>query len=151
MIVAVAYKDGEVFQHFGHTEKFNLYEIEDNQIQVITTVSVNGTAHGALANTLKNCNADTLICGGIGAGAQRALAENDIKLYGGVTGNADQAVKDLLAGTLQYNPDVKCNHHHHGEGEGHTCGGHHHHGKGEKHACGGHHHHHGKGQEHAAE
>ena len=66
---------------------------------------------------------DTLICGGIGGGAQTALAEAGIKLYGGVSGDADAAVNALLLGKLGYNPNVRCSHHDHShEGEGHTCG-----------------------------
>ena len=77
---------------------------------------------------------DTLICGGIGGGAQAALAEAGIKLYGGVSGDADAAVEALLKDELVFNPNVKCNHHgedHHHEGGcgshgcgSHNCGGH---------------------------
>ena len=66
---------------------------------------------------------DTLICGGIGYGAQVALAEAGIRLYGGVTGNADDAVRAFLAGDLAYDPEVQCDHHGHGHEEGH-CQGH---------------------------
>lgn len=78
-----------------------------------------------------------LICGGIGGDAQIALAQAGIKLYGGVSGDADAAVEAFLKQELAYNPDVKCNHH--GEGHEHhgSCGGHH----GEEHhgGCGGNH------------
>ena len=68
---------------------------------------------------------DTLICGGIGGGAQAALAEAGIKLYGGVSGDADAAVSALLSGNLGYDPNVHCDHHDHEHGEaGHTCGDH---------------------------
>ena len=68
---------------------------------------------------------DTLICGGIGGGAQAALAEAGIKLYGGVSGDADAAVNALLSGNLGYDPNVHCDHHDHKHGEeGHTCGDH---------------------------
>ena len=68
---------------------------------------------------------DTLICGGIGGGAQAALADAGIKLYGGVSGDADAAVNALLSGSLSYNPYVHCDHHDHEHGEaGHTCGDH---------------------------
>lgn len=49
----------------------------------------------------------------------------DALIYGGVSGDADEAVNALLAGNLGYNPDVRCNHHDHEHGEGgHTCGEH---------------------------
>ena len=54
-------------------------------------------------------NADVLICGGIGGGAQVALAAANIMLYGGGSGNADEAVAAFIAGNLDFNPDVRCN------------------------------------------
>ena len=88
-------------------------------------VDTNGSGHGALAGFLMQNGVDTLICGGIGGGAQAALAEAGIKLYGGVSGDADAAVNALLSGSLSYNPYVHCDHHDHEHGEeGHTCGDH---------------------------
>lgn len=120
MRVAVTYERGQIFQHFGHTAHFKVYEIENNTLQREYVVDTTGSGHGALAGLLAGMKVDTLICGGIGAGAQQALAQAGIQLYGGVSGNADEAVKALLAGTLEYNADVQCGHHEHG----HTCGSH---------------------------
>lgn len=129
MRIAVTYENGEIFQHFGHTEKFKLYDVENNEVVSSQVVDTNGSGHGALAGFLSANKVDVLICGGIGGGAQVALAEAGIKLYGGVQGNADEAVNALLADTLSFNPDVHCNHHNHEHGEGHTCG---------EHGCGNH-------------
>ncbi len=128
MKIAVTYDDGNIFQHFGHTEQFKVYEVENGQVVSAQVISTNGSGHGALAALLADLQVDTLICGGIGAGAQNALAQAGIKLYGGAAGSADEAVAALLAGKLAFNPDVHCNHHdhEHGEhhcGEHHTCGG----------------------------
>lgn len=134
MKIAVTYENGQIFQHFGHTQQFKVYEIEDGKIVKTEVADTNGSGHGALAGFLAACGVDTLICGGIGGGAQTALAQANIKLYGGVSGDADAAVEALLAGNLGYNPNVKCNHHDHEHGEGHTCGSH---GCG-SHSCGNH-------------
>lgn len=125
MRIAVAYKNGEIFQHFGHTEYFKIYDTEDNKIISSQVLDTNGSGHSALVGILQALNADVLICGGIGGGAQTALAQAGIRLYGGVSGDADNAVNALLGGVLDFNPDVKCNHHdrEHG-GEVHTCGSH---------------------------
>ena len=123
MRIAVTYENGEIFQHFGHTEQFKVYDIEEGKVIASEVVSTNGSGHGALAGVLASLNADVLICGGIGGGAQVALAEVGIKLFGGVSGDADKAVEAYLAGNLAYNPNVQCNHHgehHHGG----TCGNH---------------------------
>lgn len=125
MKIAVTYENGNIFQHFGHTQQFKVYDIEAGQIKNAQVIDTNGSGHGALAFLLAEQKVDTLICGGIGAGAQNALAEAGIKLYGGVTGSADEAVAALLAGTLDYNPDVHCSHHEHAHGE-HHCGEHKH-------------------------
>ena len=124
MKIAVTYENGEVFQHFGHTAQFKLYEIEDGKIVNEEVVDTNGNGHGALAGLLSSLNADVLICGGIGGGAQMALAQAGIKLFGGVNGNADEAVEAFLANSLNYDPEAKCDHHDHHHGEGHTCGSH---------------------------
>ena len=133
MKIAVSYENGKIFQHFGHTEQFKIYEIVDGKIVREEVVNTNGSGHGALAGFLMQSGVDTLICGGIGGGAQKALAEAGIKLYGGVSGEADTAVNALIGGVLAYNPNVRCDHHDHEHGEGgHTCGdhgcGHHDHG-----------------------
>ena len=124
MKIAVTYENGQIFQHFGHTENFKIYDVLGKDIISSQVVSTNGSGHGALAGMLKSLNVAVLICGGIGGGAQAALAEAGIMLYGGVSGNADDAVKALLEGTLAFNPNVQCNHHGHEHGEGHTCGSH---------------------------
>lgn len=128
MRVAVTYENGEIFQHFGHTETFKVYDVEEGKVIASEVVSTNGSGHGALAGVLNALHADVLICGGIGGGARMALDAAGIKLYGGVSGNADAAVDAFLAGTLDYNPDVRCNHH--GEHHEGTCG---------EHGCGEHH------------
>ena len=137
MRIAVSYENGEIFQHFGHTEQFKLYDAEGGKIVGEQIVDTNGSGHGALAGFLKAAQADALICGGIGMGARNALAEAGITLYGGVTGSADAAAQALAQGNLQFDPDAKCDHHGHHHGEDHDCGHHgHHHGEG--HECGHH-------------
>ena len=122
MKIAVTYDNGAVFQHFGHTAQFKVYEVTDGKVTDSQVVDTNGSGHGALAGVLLRLGVDTLICGGIGGGAQAALAGAGIRLYGGVSGSADQAVEALLSGTLGYDPNVHCDHHDHEDGHG--CGGH---------------------------
>lgn len=124
MKIAVTYDNGMVFQHFGHTEQFKIYETENGKIISSEVVDTNGSGHGALAGFLSSLGVKTLICGGIGGGAQTALKGAGIEVYGGVTGLCDLAVQDYLNGTLLFNPDVKCNHHGEGHREGHDCGSH---------------------------
>lgn len=111
MKVAVTYENGQVFQHFGSTEQFKIYEVQNGKADAGRVVPVNGSKHGALAGFLRAHGVDTLICGGIGGGARAALRAAGIKLYPGTTGEADAQVSSLLCGTLQYNPDTLCARH----------------------------------------
>lgn len=124
MRIAVTYENGEIFQHFGHTEQMKIYEVENEQVVSGRVLDTNGSGHGALAGFLKELGVDVLLCGGIGGGAQVALAEAGIKLYGGCRGSADQAVENLLNNALMYDPNVRCNHHGEGHDCNHDCGSH---------------------------
>ena len=128
MKIAVTYENGEIFGHFGHTKQFKVYETENGKIISSKVVDTNGSGHGALAGMLSALNIDVLICGGIGGGAQMALSNAGIKLFGGVQGDADKAVEAFLENALEYDPEAKCDHHDHEHGEGHACG---------EHGCGG--------------
>ena len=111
MRVATTYDNGNIFMHFGRSEQFKIYDIQDGKVLNEQVVGTGGTGHGALAGLLANGGVDTLICGGIGAGARLALEEAGIRLYPGAAGSADEAVHAFLAGTLQYQPDLVCSHH----------------------------------------
>ena len=137
MKIAVTYDNGEVFQHFGRTENFKVYEIEDNKVISSEVISSNGVGHGALAGVLADRNVKALICGGIGGGAINALTEAGIEVCSGASGDTDKAVEDYLNGKL-IDAGQTCDHH----GEGHTCGDHEeghgcgHHDAEENHSCG---------------
>lgn len=128
MKIAVTYDNGNIFQHFGKTEFFKVYEVEDNKVVSGEVMGSNGTGHGALAGLLAEKDVDVLICGGIGGGAQAALQEAGIELYAGASGDADEAVETYLRGEL-VSSGANCNHHHE---DGHSCGGHE-----DGHSCGG--------------
>ena len=130
MKIAVTYDNGNIFQHFGRTESFKVYEVEDNKVVSSEVIGSNGVGHGALAGLLADQSVDVLICGGIGGGAQQALAEAGVELVAGAEGDVDQAVEAYLRGEL-ISTGANCDHHHHEDG--HSCGEH-----GEGHSCGGH-------------
>ena len=119
MRIAVTYENGMVFQHFGHTEQFKLYDVADGGIVSAEVIGTDGSGHEALAAFLKAHGVDALICGGIGDGAQAALTEQGIELCAGAAGDADKAVAAYLRGEL-VDTGVNCDHH----AEAHECGGH---------------------------
>ena len=102
MKIAVTYENGTVFQHFGHTEQFKVYQVEDGRVTGTEILDTNGSGHGALAGFLQDAGVEALICGGLGMGARNALAQAGVTLYAGVTGDADAAVQALLANRLAY-------------------------------------------------
>lgn len=148
MRIAVTYEQesGQVYQHFGHTEKFKLYDADGSKILSTNVIDTNGSGHSALASFLCSRGVDAVICGGIGVGMQQALMEESILIYGGVTGDADEAVKAFLENRLEYNPNAACVDPNHEHAEGSCgCGEHHHeHGEGSC-GCGGHRHEHAEG------
>lgn len=119
MRIAVTYENGNIFQHFGHTETFKVYEVENGEIKSSQVIGSNGVGHGALAGLLSGEGIDVLICGGIGGGAQTALAEAGVELCSGAQGDADAAVEAYLKGEL-VSAGATCDHH---DGE-HSCGDH---------------------------
>ena len=138
MKIAIPYEAGQVFQHFGHSPAFMVYEVEAGKVVSSALLPTNGSGHGALAGLLAANKVNALVCGGIGGGARTALAAAGIAVYAGVTGSADAAAAALAAGSLTFDPDAVCAHHEH-HGEGHDCGSHGHDcGHGEGHDCGGH-------------
>lgn len=124
MKIAVTHENGEVFQHFGHSPEFKIYEVNEDKIVRADVIGASGSGHGALVGILSMLRVDVLICGGIGGGAQTALAQAGIKLFGGVKGDADKAVESFIAGRLAYDPEARCDHHDHEHGAEHTCGDH---------------------------
>lgn len=132
MKIAITYENGNIFGHFGHTEHFKFYEIQEGAILSSEIVPVLGSGHGALAAFLKEKGVEALICGGIGGGAKAALSEAGIKLYPGCSGEADRQAEAFAAGNLQFNPNAECASHSHEAG--HSCSSHDH----DSHHCGGH-------------
>lgn len=122
MRIAVTYENGEIYQHFGHTELFRIYDVEDGRVVHRMTIKPVNAGHEAMAGVLRKAGADTLICGGIGAGAQRALEAMGIRLCAGVSGSSDAAVEAFLRGSLRYSSESNCTAHDSEGGCGHDCG-----------------------------
>ena len=131
MKIAVTCENNQVFQHFGHTPGFAVFEAADGKITSEKMLSCGDSGHGALASLLAFAQVDVLICGGIGGGAINALGNVGIKVIGGASGNVREVAEAFVNGTLQVKVDFRCNHHHgehtcgsHSHEDGHTCGSH---------------------------
>lgn len=104
MKIAVTYSNGEVFQHFGRTEQFKVYEVEDSKVVSSTIVGCNGMSHSGVGMVVQQIGADVLICGGMGEGARNMICQMGIRLVSGITGDADRAVDMFLKGEIGTNP-----------------------------------------------
>ena len=122
MKLAITYDNGQVFQHFGKTQQFKIYDIQQGKVGPSLVTGTGGQGHGALVGLLRALGISVLICGGIGPGAQEALKSLDITVIPGITGDVDQAVQDFVDGKLVPNTEALCNHHH--DGPAHSCGNH---------------------------
>lgn len=140
MRIAIPYDNGCIFQHFGRTERFKIYDAENGTVTESQILASPSGGHGALGLYLAALRVNAVICGGIGGGAMMALSDADIDVFAGIEGDADEAAAALLAGTLHMSGEATCGchgeHHHHD----HDCGCHEHHHH--DHDCGCHEHHH---------
>ena len=131
MRVATTYDNGNIFMHFGRSEQFKIYDIQNGKVLNEQVVGTGGTGHGALAGLLANGGVDTLICGGIGGGAINALTQTGITVYAGAQGSCDACVEALIAGTLAQTGEATCDCHGHDHEHAHehdeSCGCHGHH------------------------
>ena len=128
MKIAVPYSDGQVFQHFGKSEQFKIYDTIDDEIISSEIVDTSGSGHSALADFLKEKGAGVLICGGIGVGAVTALQNAGIQILGGAEGEADKCVEEFLGGRLHFGASgcASCSSscgHHQGDGDEEECDG----------------------------
>ena len=128
MKIAVPYSDGQVFQHFGKSEQFKIYDTIDDEIISSEIVDTSGSGHSALADFRKEEGAGVLICGGIGVGAVTALQNAGIQILGGAEGEADKCVEEFLGGRLHFGASgcASCSSscgHHHGDGDEEECDG----------------------------
>ena len=115
MRISVNYDNGQVFQHFGMTKMFKIFDVENGTVTSTQMLPASGEGHGTLAVQLSENKVDVAICGGLGTGMLNALQAAGIQVCANVSGDVDEAVKAYLNGNLSYNTQA------------HACGGHHHH------------------------
>ena len=113
MKIAITYdkETGNVFQHFGKTQFFKIYQIQDGKIVSSEVIDNGGNGHHEPPPYLKNLGIETLILGNRGQGAIDAIAASGLKEMPGITGNADNAAELFAKGELKPNFTAKCSHH----------------------------------------
>ena len=100
----------EVFDHFGQTKNFYLFDTEKNEEKIVDN---NGFSHQELVPYLASLNVGVVICGGIGNHAIMLLNKAGIEVVPGVKGNVEEVKNAYINGTIR--PDLtaihKCSHH----------------------------------------
>lgn len=120
MVIAVTYQDGMIFGHFGKSQEFKIYEIENGAVANSKVVDVsNIKGRDARTEYLKSLGSEVLICGGICEKAQAAVSACGIKIYAANSGSADEAVNKYLTGALTQVTGKVCDHH--SEDNNHSC------------------------------
>lgn len=109
MKVAVA-KDGEfVAEHFGHCTEYAFFTVENGRISEEQLLVAPAHAPGVIPKFLNEKGADVVLAGGMGQGAIEFFNEFGIKVFIGVCGTIEDAVKSYADGTLETGQNV-CNH-----------------------------------------
>ena len=101
--IAVSYKDGEIFEHFGHSEFFAIYEFDEHDLERSTKRLVDTSAmhgHKDMADLMKREKIDAVICGQMGDEARSLLLSYGIIPVPGYCGDADTAAELLVTGQL---------------------------------------------------
>lgn len=109
MKIAVASDNGKVTEHFGHCQSFIIFEERGKGLES-KTIPNPGHRPGFLPNYLHDLGVKVIISGGMGGGAVKIFKEKGIKVVTGVRGNAQDAARKYLDGTLESSNSV-CHEH----------------------------------------
>lgn len=111
MKIAVPMEHDEIYQHFGKTKAFRIYDVDETgRITGYEDVPTKGNTHGALPVFLEELDVKVVICGGLGMPMYNALTGFNMEVYGGVSGDCNTAVQDYLDGNLDYDPQAAQKH-----------------------------------------
>lgn len=101
---AINTEDENFFWHFGHCERFKIYDIEDGKVTDTDYVTVTGGHGPQRLSAMADNNVDLILSDGMGPGIAKKAPDFGIKIIAGVSGNADAAVQKYLAGDLSNDP-----------------------------------------------
>ena len=117
MRIAIASNGDKVSGHFGHCEGFTMYDVEQGQNLKKEFIVSPGHKPGVLPVFLKENDANVIIAGGMGQGAQDLFIENKIEVIVGVEGLCDDAIQKFINGELKSTGSICTEHQHEGHCE----------------------------------
>ncbi|MDD4169926.1 MAG: NifB/NifX family molybdenum-iron cluster-binding protein [Desulfotomaculaceae bacterium] len=111
MKIAMPYSQGRINEHFGISEEFVIFNVEDGNIAGKQIFSNSGLQHnhGGLANLFTTEGVEVIIAGGMGPPMVSALQAVGLQVITGASGDAEKAAFDYLNGQL-VTSSVGCNH-----------------------------------------
>lgn len=112
MKVALACEKGFVSEHFGHSETFEIYTLENKTTTFLESLKSPKHEHGSLPAFLKNAHVDIVICGGIGQGAVQLMVGQGMDVISGAKGSIEEIIEQFANDEL-VSKDVQCNGHNH--------------------------------------
>ena len=134
MIIAVAWDNGNIGEHFGHATMFAIYNyvganVEECDKRLVDCSDKHG--HADMAKLMNDNNVDAVIVGRMGAEAKSLLLSYGIVPVTGYEGDADTAADLLITGQLPIMEEGGCGGgcggcsgcHSGGEEGGCSCGG----------------------------
>lgn len=118
--------DGEIVNaHFGRSQAFTIFEVQDGKVTGEEHVDAKGYEHqhAGIAQLMKTKGVEAVICGGIGPGAITGLESAGLEVLRGASGSVRNVAQSYAEGTFTSSNAV-CNHSH---GDHHDDHDHHNH------------------------
>jgi len=113
MKIAVPYHNGYVNDHFGHTDKYSVFSVsEENNVVNSEIVEANEGCgcHSGIAELLSSQGVTVMLAGNIGAGAIQHLYLNGIVVVRGCSGPVESVINAYLQGAIADNNQI-CHQH----------------------------------------
>ena len=112
MRIAIPVTGGVLSSHFGHCEKFVLFDVSEDGMTVANKQEITPPPHepGTFPKWLHEQGATVIIAGGMGSRAQSLFGQNDIQVVVGASGGEpDAIVRSFLDGRLEMGANI-CDH-----------------------------------------
>lgn len=110
MKIAIAINDGRCSQHFGHCEGYEVFEVENNNIENKEFLDSPPHTPGLLPKFLHENGVNVIIAGGMGQRAQDLFAQNNIEVIVGAEGDANELIKKFIESKLVSDKSICTNH-----------------------------------------
>ncbi len=110
--IAIPVSQGKLAQHFGHCEKFLLFDVDSEKKEILSTEQVTPPPHepGILPPWLGKQGAHKIITGGMGKRAISLFQRQNIEvLTGAAPEEPEVVVRNYLEGTLNTGQNI-CDH-----------------------------------------